>query len=1199
MTNLRFVRSLLGSTIALVCMAGSIGDGALAEEPTPGLVWEARYEYGYSEDFGKAVVTDEAGNIYITGSGVGPMGTEDLVTLKYNSAGEQLWKTYFNYNHFNVECYPNFVQADETAHGIGLDAAGNVYVLGTTSYGYFCPVNHSYSIDNFSVVKYDPDGNQFWAYSLGSEYTRPHMSAMAVDQAGNVYLAGFQQDQIFATYKIPANGSYGWSVLYYPPSGSSGRANDIALDVLGNVYVTGRSFGGGTGYDFTTIRYDPEGNEVWVARYDGPDSLNDEASAIFLNNLGEVFVTGSSEGTGTSSDFATVKYDPDGNEVWMARYNGPADSTDEAVSVVATGLGNVFVTGTSEGLGSGSDLVTVKYGLFGGEQWVARYDGPISGADSAAAVTVSTSGDVVVTGKSEGTDSDTDYITICYRPSSGAESWKARYDGPAHREDTAASLTSDALGNVIVTGSSNGVDTGPDYATIKYGPTGGELWTARVANSGASRTYRLEPAAMALDPWGNIFVTGKLEDGSLYVPDAYVTTKYDPDGSELWSAEHSSLDGDSIVEDLTIDAEGNVLVTGSLETSHQDPEAYVTVKYNPDGSELWVAEYDGAEGEEDAAVSVAVDGIGNVHVTGYSEGDGTGWDYATVKYGPDGGEHWARRYNGPLDSTDFPASIAVDSWSNVYVTGISRGSGTGYDFATVKYDPNGNELWVARYDGPASEDDEAGSVLVNSLGEVFVTGSSEGAGTDRDFATIKYDQDGNEAWVARYDGPTSEGETAVGMALDETGNVYVTGWSYYADWDIGTATIKYDPDGNEVWAARYEAPGDGVLPSDVSVDSSGSVYIVGTIGHSDHYMTVKRSEYILLKYDSSGTLAWEALYDGPHIGLWDDGRDLAAAMVLDDSGDIYVTGYSVPLGSVLIKQMTTLRFTQAPPCIDSDGDGFGRIDSQECTYPERDCDDTDPGVHPSNWETGDWEMIDWEMDDWEKCHNGIDDDCDGFIDGSWVWVALNYYGTAFPVGCYCYDVDGDGYGADYGDPSYWAGCAYPGGDCNDYDPQVNPGDPEDDWEECHNGIDDDCNGWVDTEDPLCTCTDNDGDGYGTPESPLCVHPEEDCDDTDPEVNPAAEEVLRNDIDDDCDGEVDETDCFIATAAFGSEMEGRIEVLRDFRDEVLMDLPAGRALVAAYYELSPPLAEFIARHGWLRVLVRALLLPLVGMALFAA
>src|SRR6202158_4706801 len=99
-------------------------------------------------------------------------------------------------------------------------------------------------------------------------------------------------------------------------------------------------------------------------------------------------------------------------------------------------------------------------------------------------------------------------------------------------------------------------------------------------------------------------------------------------------------------------------------------------------------------------------------------------------------EQWVARYTGPLGSA-MPLAIAVDGKGYIYVTGWSRGIGTGYDYATVKYDSEGNEVWVARYNGPANWDDIATAVAVDAEDNVYVTGGSYGPGTGLDYATIK------------------------------------------------------------------------------------------------------------------------------------------------------------------------------------------------------------------------------------------------------------------------------------------------------------------------------------------------------------------------------------------------------------------------------------------------------------------------------
>ncbi|MEW6442785.1 MAG: CFI-box-CTERM domain-containing protein [bacterium] len=72
-------------------------------------------------------------------------------------------------------------------------------------------------------------------------------------------------------------------------------------------------------------------------------------------------------------------------------------------------------------------------------------------------------------------------------------------------------------------------------------------------------------------------------------------------------------------------------------------------------------------------------------------------------------------------------------------------------------------------------------------------------------------------------------------------------------------------------------------------------------------------------------------------------------------------------------------------------------------------------------------------------------------------------------------------------------------------------------------------------------------------------------------------------------------CVIATTAYGSGLDGRIRMLREFRDRHLSRWEPGRELIASYYRYSPALADALARHEWLRTIVQALLLPFIGFA----
>ena len=410
--------------------------------------------------------------------------------------------------------------------------------------------------------------------------------------------------------------------------------------------------------------------EEWVVQYNGLGDWNDEASAIAVDDEGNVYVTGKCESPGTYYDYVTIKYDKDGNELWVKRYNGSWNDNDEASAIVVDDEGNVYVTGWSLGASTGRDYATIKYDKDGNELWVKRYDGTVK--------------------------------------------W----------DDVAYSIAIDNEGNVYVTGKSRGNNTRYDYTTLKYDKDGNELWLKRYNDPG--------------NGWDNAY-------------------------------------------SIAVDNYGNVYVTG---VSNYD---YVTIKYNNDGNELWLKRYNGSGNGYDEASAIAVDDEGNVYVTGISEGSGASYDYVTIKYDKNGNELWVARYDGSVHNDDEPPSIAVDNYGNVYVTGVSEGSGTSYDYVTIKYDKNGNELWVARYDGPAHNDDEASAIAVDDEGNVYVTGISEGSGASYDYVTIKYDKDGNELWMTQYNGSSYRSS----IVIDNNGNVYVGGTCEDVNTGHDYVVIKY------------------------------------------------------------------------------------------------------------------------------------------------------------------------------------------------------------------------------------------------------------------------------------------------------------------------------------------------------------------------------------------------------------------------
>jgi uncharacterized delta-60 repeat protein len=421
-----------------------------------------------------------------------------------------------------------------------------------------------------------------------------------------------------------------WLRRYNGPGNSSDYACAIAVDNSGNVYVTGYSEGSGTAWDYATIKYYPNGDTAWVRRYNGPGNDDDKASAIAVDDSGNVYVTGWS--TGIGYDYATIKYYPNGDTAWVRRYNGPGNYNNGATAIAVDGSGNAYVTGNSYGSVTDNDYATIKYYPNGDTAWVRRYVGSgTSNADQAEAISVDLSGNVYVTGSSDwGGTLSSDYATIKYNPT-GDTVWVRRYNGPGNGPDYAYDLSVDGSGNVYVTGSSYGSGgTDMDYATVKYNSLGEFLWVRRYHGGPAGSDDRA--FSCGVDSSSNVYVTGISNDGDNY---DYVTTKYNASGDLLWvRAYNGPGNSEDYANDLAVDASGNVFVTGRSAQNSYSPynDDYTTVGYNPHGDTLWVRRYNGSGDAEDWAFALVIDNSNNVYVTGGSDGYVAGYDYATIKY---------------------------------------------------------------------------------------------------------------------------------------------------------------------------------------------------------------------------------------------------------------------------------------------------------------------------------------------------------------------------------------------------------------------------------------------------------------------------------------------------------------------------------------------------------------------------------------
>jgi predicted Rdx family selenoprotein len=392
------------------------------------------------------------------------------------------------------------------------------------------------------------------------------------------------------------------------------------------------------------------------------------------------------------------------------------------------------------------------------EAWVRIYD---FGSDGGGWVGIDASGNVVTGGNSE-----RDFYIVKYSGTDGALLWERRHDGSTNTADSLYAMALDPSGNVVVTGTLSQGTSSNDWYTAKYAAANGALLWERRFSAWTTIGY---PAGggLAVDKGGNVIVTGVV-DGDMY------TAKFaGVDGALLWEKLFSTGLAFDHGRAVAVDSSGNVIVTGGVNRVTTDSD-YYTAKYaGENGALLWEHRYNGPSNSFDGPTAVAVDAIGNVAVTGIS-----GHDVYTAKYAAaNGALLWERRYSGPPSGRwQSGLAVAVDRHGNVVVTGYA-GNPANDDYYTAKYAAaDGALLWERRYDGPGNSDDMAGALALDANDNVVVTGRSEASTNfySGDIYTAKYSAaDGALLWERRYNGTLNQLDGGGRVAIAPNGMIVV------------------------------------------------------------------------------------------------------------------------------------------------------------------------------------------------------------------------------------------------------------------------------------------------------------------------------------------------------------------------------------------------------------------------------------------
>ncbi|HEY9405758.1 MAG TPA: Ig-like domain-containing protein [Pyrinomonadaceae bacterium] len=452
---------------------------------------------------------------------------------------------------------------------------------------------------------------------------------------------------------------------------------------------------------------------AWERFYNSPHNASDGGALLATDAQGNTYVAGTSDaGVGGDLNISLVKYGPDGTQLWEREYAGSGDGKDWATAVRLDSEGNVYVSGTTWGGAVYEyDVVTIKYAADGTRLWARTYNGPLGRWDTSAAMEIDNAGNVIVGGYSQAGDTSgrlyDEFLVIKYNPS-GVAVWERRRSTDA-KGDRLVALTVDSARNVYATGNAQVASTDgstfEDLVTVKYAPDGTRLWSSRF-NRAASTVPLPDPlpnnpasraraGGAGLDPaTGDLYVFGTSEFGATGLD--YLLLKYDTATGELrWNRNWSGTRADS-ARAMAVDAQGNAYLTGEsydgdFESATSVRSADVaTVKFAPGGDVLWERAYRGFPGKTDEGRRIALDAAGSAYVAFYSEGFFNA-DTGVVKYDADGAEQWVYRYDNPAHTSDQVSDLALDAAGNLYVAGSASvpnaaGAQTG-DFVVFKLAP--------------------------------------------------------------------------------------------------------------------------------------------------------------------------------------------------------------------------------------------------------------------------------------------------------------------------------------------------------------------------------------------------------------------------------------------------------------------------------------------------------------------------------
>lgn len=709
--------------------------------------------------------SDESGNLYIAG-GNGQKG----IIFKYNNGGTLLYNT--------IATHPAGFTISKW-QDMAVDASGNVYVTGDADSG-----SYKYSFTG----KYNAAGTQQWTKTFGSAVNPAQTKSIAITATGYAYVTGEElaagNYNMILIKRSLSSGDTLWTKKFSNTATSQDYSNHVAVDEFENIFISGP-----TDYDVATVKCNSTGTQQWAKIYAGPGGYSDNVGDIMVdqdNNL----VLGISSDISYSGVSVILKYNSSGTVIWNKAHNLAATDFEQTIDILPGQSGNVYSI-VSSGYGNISDFGIIKYNIAGTFQWTKKFYGAELIYDVSSAVTTDLNGNVIAAGKVRMTSSGDDLCIVKYN-SAGVFKWVyTRGGGLYDISDAAIALTTDAQGNIYYTGTVHSDGTsGLNLYVGKLDSSGSVVWFTAITGNFVD-TYG---SFIKLDNSGNIIVGSKNVNasGGIFA----TVSKFNSAGVHQWS-QHSygHAGGDMVPNGIAVDPSGNVFLTG-VRDSTAGTDVY-TIKYSSAGALQWTNRYNGSANADDGANDIFIDKGGNVYVAGYIKATGLNEACVFIKYNNSGVQRWVRtRDVVPGTNAETFISISSDtSMTKFYVAGFNLTTGfINTDYTLDKYDSAGVHQWQNVYNNPSAFYDMPMSIVVDKSENSYITGNT--SSLSNDMLTISVDKNGVHRWAKTYTNYTNRNDEIYGnraIAVDNSGNVFITGTSYDTLYGNQMTIVKYKP----------------------------------------------------------------------------------------------------------------------------------------------------------------------------------------------------------------------------------------------------------------------------------------------------------------------------------------------------------------------------------------------------------------------